>query len=380
MAEQTYAADIAFLNEHTEIIELAAGGGKVAVAPGWVGRVMTSTLGGEDAAGFGWLNRPFIEAGQTGTPFDNYGGEDRFWLGPEGGQFCLWFAEGEPFDLAHWKTPPGINEGPFEVVEQSDTAVTMTRQFEVTNYSGARFACLVERTATALSAAEAETLLGASVPASMVGFKTENKLTNAGDAAWKRETGLLSIWVLGQFVVLPRGKVLVPFVPGPEEKLGKRATLDYFGPLPPERGTLADDHLLFTCDGQFRSKIGISPQRAKDTLGSFDPDANVLTIVKFNLPENAPDRPYVNSLWQIHETLDAAYSGDAVNSYNDGPTSGHGTGGAPFYEIETSSPAAQLAPDEAIVHCHRTFHFAGERDELDALAKAVLGVGLEGVG
>jgi hypothetical protein len=29
-------------------------------------------------------------------------------LGPEGGQYALWFRPGEPFDLAHWRTPSGF--------------------------------------------------------------------------------------------------------------------------------------------------------------------------------------------------------------------------------------------------------------------------------
>ena len=34
-----------------------------------------------------------------------FGGEDRFWLGPEGGQFALYFKPGDPFDLDHWQVP-----------------------------------------------------------------------------------------------------------------------------------------------------------------------------------------------------------------------------------------------------------------------------------
>ena len=40
--------------------------------------------------------------------FNNYGGEERFWLGPEGGQFSLWFAPGAKQDLDHWLTPPAL--------------------------------------------------------------------------------------------------------------------------------------------------------------------------------------------------------------------------------------------------------------------------------
>ena len=81
-----------FMAGHTDLVELTtADGGRVAVAPQWQGRVMTSTCGGNDGPSFGLGNRPFIEAGQLDRVFNNYGGEERFWLSPEGGQFSLWF-------------------------------------------------------------------------------------------------------------------------------------------------------------------------------------------------------------------------------------------------------------------------------------------------
>jgi hypothetical protein len=48
----------------------------------------------------------------------------------------------------------------------------------------------------------------------------------------------------------------------------------------------------------------------------------------------------------------------------------------PFYELETSSPGAELAPGAALDHVHRTMHFQGERPALEAMARACLGVGL----
>lgn len=48
----------------------------------------------------------------------------------------------------------------------------------------------------------------------------------------------------------------------------------------------------------------------------------------------------------------------------------------PFYELETSSPAATLAPGESLVHRHRTLHYTGDEKKLDPVAKSALGVGL----
>ena len=91
---------------------------------------------------------------------------------------------------------------------------------------------------------------------------------------------------------------------------------------------------------------------------------------------NAAFPPYVNSMWEKQK---APYSGDVVNSYNDGSP---GPGKPPlggFYEIETSSPGAELAPGQSLVHTHRTFHFVGEQAALEPLAKKMLGVSLADV-
>jgi hypothetical protein len=184
---------------------------------------------------------------------------------------------------------------------------------------------------------------------------------------------LLSVWTLGQFKPLPRGKVIVPFRAGREEDLGVKATTDYFGAIPPERIEIGADRLLFACDGKWRSKIGISPQRARSVCGSWDPDQRLLTIVQFNLPADAARLPYVNSLWEIQN---APYAGDVINSYNDGSDTPGGSQLGPFYELETSSPAAELNPGESITHIHRTFHFAGRFDALNDLSAKVLGVDL----
>ena len=113
--------------------------------------------------------------------------------------------------------------------------------------------------------------------------------------------------------------------------------------------------------------------RSKSVLGSYDPQQNLLTIVHFNLPGGASRLPYVNSLWKIQ---DQPYAGDVVNTYNDGEeTPGAGQLG-PFYEIETSSPAARLSVGGDMVHVHRTMHFQGTRQSLRDIALRVLGVDL----
>ena len=112
--------------------------------------------------------------------------------------------------------------------------------------------------------------------------------------------------------------------------------------------------------------------RCKPVVGSWDAKNRVLTLVTYTVPEGP--RPYVNSMWEMQKD---PYSGDAVNSYNDGPPSPGAAPMGPFYELETSSPAAELGPGESLVHLHRTVHLQGDREVLDRIAWSTLGAGLD---
>ena len=81
----TYRQAKEFLAKHTKVVELTDGAARVLICPEYQGRVMTSTCSGEDGASLGWINRRFIEEGKPSRQFNNYGGEDRIWLSPEGG-------------------------------------------------------------------------------------------------------------------------------------------------------------------------------------------------------------------------------------------------------------------------------------------------------
>ena len=141
----TFESDASFLRAHGELVILESpGGGRVAVSPKYQGRVMTSAVL-PDADSLGWIHRAFIEGGKTGTPFDNYGGEDRFWLGPEGGQFGLYFPPGKPFAFDNWQTPAAFQEGAWDISHRSPTSVGFTRKIAVTNYGGQAFTMDVTR-------------------------------------------------------------------------------------------------------------------------------------------------------------------------------------------------------------------------------------------
>ncbi len=371
----TFGDDTAFLQQHTDIIVLSdkPGHARVALSPAWQGRVMTSTAGGDAGASFGWINRDLIASGQLQPHINTFGGEDRFWLGPEGGQFSVFFAPGTAFNLTNWFTPAPLDTLPFTVADQNPSEATFTAKFNLTNYSGTVFDIGVKRTVRLVEPLAVWGKLGMVPPLniSLVAYETDNAITNQGTNTWTKTTGALSIWLLGQFNPSPATTIVVPIKPGPESQLGVKVTSNYFGPIPPERLVVRENVIFFSGDGKFRSKIGINPARSKAILGSYDADHQVLTLVQFNQPEDAAD--YVNSLWQLQ---DHPFSGDAVNSYNDGPPSPGAKPLGPFFEMESSSPAALLAPGESLSHVRRTIHLTGSVGALNAVALRTLGVSL----
>jgi hypothetical protein len=369
--------DIALLSARAPVEVLESPfGGRVVVSAAWQGRVMTSAVEPHGAS-LGFVHRAFIEKGQAGTQFDNYGGEDRFWLGPEGGQFGLYFASGAPFTIAAWQVPHAMQEGAWDVVARDGAHVTMTRAMHLTNWSGTAFDVAVERTVRVLGPDDVRARFGELPPpgAKWVAFESVNRVTNAGARAWAPEAGLLSIWILGMYAPSPDATVVVPFDPAGTGPIVNDA---YFGKIPPDRLRVheRDGWLAFTADGEKRGKLGLGPSRARDALGSFSPSARLLTLVRYSRAASAPNG-YVNSLWARQAE---PYGGDVVNSYNDGPTAPGQPSLGGFYEIETSSPAAALAPGGSIEHVHTTLHVVGDPAALDPLARRVLGVWLADVG
>lgn len=367
--------DLDFLKAHTkvEVLADATGRAQVAVNPDLQGRVMTSTAGGAEGPSFGWINRDLLASGENNLHMNAFGGEDRFWLGPEGGQFSIFFKAGDPFDLDHWFTPPPINEGAFPVVERAADRIAFRAPMKLQNYSGTDFELEVNRVVSLLKR-EDLAALGLDVPEGVawVAFASANEIVNAGKAPWAKESGLLSVWILGMFNPSPATTIVAPFRAGPEAELGPIVNDAYFGKVPADRlKTDAERSVIyFSGDGAYRSKIGLTPRRASEFIGSYDAAGRVLTLVHVTV-DTAGD--YVNSMWEIQKE---PFRGDAVNSYNDGPASPGAKPLGPFYELETSSPAAALAPGAKLLHRHATMHFMGPETALDGIARGALGVGL----
>jgi len=381
-----YIEERDFLQKHTQLVELTdSGGARVAVAPQYQGRVMTSSCDGPAGMSFGFVNRDFIAAGNANEHFNNYGGEERMWISPEGGRFSLWFKPGvKRQTLADWFTPPDLNDGPWRVVSQSgDTAVSMAASMRLQNTSGARFDVEVARSVRLLSAGDCRKIFGESAAKTMtqsgikmVAYETANQIVNSGPAMSK-EKGLISIWMLGMLNAGPKTVVMAPYKPGDPSQLGPVVQSDYFGKVPADRLKILPEAVLFRADGRFRSKIGASQRRAKDIVGSIDYQAGVLTLMKFSVPDNPADNLYMNNLWD--GPVAQSYVGDVMNSYNDGPSEPGQDGMGAFYELESLSPAKELKSGESLLHKNVTVHIQADLDTLAQLAKEILGVDLEKV-
>ena len=316
--------------------------------------------------------------------FNNYGGEDRFWLGPEGGQFGLWFDRDADQVLDNWFTPAALNEGAMHVVAaEGGQQVHLERALELTNASGTPFQLSLQRLIRLAGRDEFADTFGAEAAqlldhddVDLVGFASENYLTNRGETLDPRQ-GLVSIWILGMFQPGQRAVVVVPYKSGAEAQLGPVVNADYFGPVPKERLQVTPDAILFRADGNYRSKIGVTPARARAVCGAVDLEAGVLTLVHFNLPGDAAEQPYVNNTWVVPQEKPLA--GDAVNSYNDGPPEPGAESLGGFFELETLSPAAPLDRGESLTHVHTTYHVQASPQRLAALLRATLGVDVTAV-
>jgi hypothetical protein len=370
----TFGFDLDFLKKyHKDLVVLGndSAGAQIIILPAYQGRIMTSTAEGNAGASFGWLNHELIASGKFSEHFSAFGGEERFWLGPEGGQFSIYFKKGVDFKFENWYVPKELDTESFTLRSSSSTEAKFEKDMHLENYTGTKFDLKVNRNISLLNDSSIEVLLG-SIPNGIkkVGFQSENIVTNTGENSWNKTTGLLSIWVLSMLNADENTTIAIPFKKGDSSLLGKVVTDDYFGKVPADRLKVMDGFILFKADAKHRSKIGISPKRALPLALSYDAKNNVLTIAQFSLTEGVHD--YVNSLWEQQKN---PFSGDAVNAYNDGPIEGKQMG--KFYELESSSPAAALKPGENITHIHRTIHLKGDKEKLNEIVQKLLGVGLD---
>lgn len=374
-AAGTFGYDLAFLKKYKEAVVLSApdnADAQAIIIPAYQGRVMTSTADGDKGNSYGWINYGLIESGQHQPHMNGFGGEERFWLSPEGGQFSVYFKKGKTFEFENWQTPALIDTVAYKVVESDASSVKFQINAMIENYSGKMFVIGISRKIQMLTRENIADLLD--LPplngVKAVAYRSVNAITNQ-DAEWKAESGMLGIWLLGMFRPSDQTTIIAPFSKALSEK--PLITDDYFGKIPADRLVTKDSTLFLKADGKHRSKIGIGPKSARNVAGSYDAEKGILTIIKYDLD---PQGQYMKSTWELHKD---PYNGDALNAYNDGKLA-DGTQMGPFYELESNSSVKALKEGESITHRQSTFHFEGDKAALNTIAQKVLGVNIDQIG
>ncbi len=141
--DTAFKKDLAFLQQHDDsLIVLSQGRSKVIVSAKYQAKVFTSTTG--DGSSFGWINYKAFDAAPD-PHMNAFGGENRIWLGPEGGPFSLFFPMGFKMDFANWKIPAAFDTEPWRLVSASDTMATLEKDMQLVNYSGTELSLIVNR-------------------------------------------------------------------------------------------------------------------------------------------------------------------------------------------------------------------------------------------
>ena len=369
----TFGYDLNFLKTKDSLVVLTNGDAQVIVSPRYQGKVFTSTATGLSGGSYGWINYDALNSDSIVPHINAYGGEDRMWLGPEGGQHSIFFKPNTKMVFDNWQTPAGLDFEAWQLVSSDSAKVLMEKKLALENYSGTKFQATLKREVKLLAPADLKEKLGVTAHSGLkwVGFESTNTLINAGEEKWSKEKGTLCIWVLSMLNPSDSGTVVIPYAEGDEKILGKVATTNYFGEISDDRIKIGNGHIFFKVDGKYRSKLGLSEMRATTFAGSYDAAGNVLTILEFNKPDTSSG--YINQLWEIQKE---PFKGDVLNAYNDGVLD-DGSQMGPFYELESSSPAAFLSPGESISHIQRIFHFVGTEEQLSVVSQKVLGVSIE---
>ncbi len=368
----TFGYDLNYLTQKDDrLIVLTGDGGQaqVIVSAKYQAKVFTSTADGLDGTSLGFVNYKFFDANKVNEHMNGYGGENRFWLGPEGGLYSVYFKKGTEQVFENWHTPKPIDIETWEVTSTDNSHVAFKKEMEVTNYIGYQLKLRADRSVTLLKKSEIASGLHIELNPSIkvAGYVTDNAIVNLNDFEWTKETGTICIWILDMFNPAPEAVTFIPFIEGDEKELGPIVTSDYFGEIPPDRLKIKGQTVYLKTDGKFRSKLGLNAKRTRAIAGNYDPGSKRLTVTTFEVDNNAV---YLSQEWNPEKN---PLSGDAMNAYNDGPLA-DGSIMGPFLELESVSPAAFLKPQQSLSHRHTVYHFIGEEKDLSIITEKLFGL------
>ena len=370
----TFGYDLRYLSQKDDnLIVLSGDDGlaQIIVSAKYQAKVFTSTANGLEGNSIGFVNYKFFDAGQVDEHMNGFGGENRFWLGPEGGKYSVYFKRDAAQVFDNWHTPKPIDIEPWDVSSKNERYVSFRKEMEVTNYLGYQLKLQVDRSVSLLDRTGIESGLNIVLKPNVkaVGYTTENTVVNLNDFEWTDKTGVICIWILDMFNPAPRALTFIPFMEGDEKELGTVVTSDYFGEIPADRLKIQNQMIYLKTDGNFRSKLGLNAKRTKAIAGNYDPDSKRLTITTFDVDRDAV---YLSQEWNPSKD---PLRGDAMNAYNDGPLD-DGSIMGPFLELESVSPAAFLKPMQSMNHRHTVYHFTGEEVDLSQITEKLTGISI----
>jgi len=114
LKEGEFEYDLQFLKKHDPaLVILSSGNSRVIISPKYQGKFFTSSATGSRGRSFGWIN--YKAFGKEDAHMNAYGGENRLWLGPEGGKFSLFFKKKKKMVFDNWKTPAAFDKEEWNV-------------------------------------------------------------------------------------------------------------------------------------------------------------------------------------------------------------------------------------------------------------------------
>jgi len=376
-AKGTFGYDLNYLSQKDDsLIVLSGDEGKsqIIVSAKYQAKVFTSSADGLNGTSTGFVNYKFFDAGKVDEHMNGFGSENRFWLGPEGGKYSVYFPKDSTQVYDNWHTPKPFDIEPWTVASAGKKTVTLKKEMQVTNYLGTQFKLNVDRTISLIG--ESEIASGLNIQPNpnvkAVAYTTNNTISNLNDFEWTKETGTICIWMLDMFNPAPRAVTFIPYNEGAETELGNVVTSNYFGEIPADRLKVTDKMIYLKTDGKYRSKLGLNAKRTQAIAGNYDPDSKRLTIVTFDVDKDAT---YLSQEWNPDKD---PLKGDAMNAYNDGPLA-DGSIMGPFLELESVSPAAFLKPQQSLSHRHTVYHFIGEENDLSPIVEKLFGISINDI-
>ncbi|RKR07914.1 hypothetical protein CLV91_2675 [Maribacter vaceletii] len=366
---ENYNTVLSQLKEYTTVIELSTNNGKsrLIITPELQGRIITSSYDGLLGDANGWFNKNSITTKLKG----GIGGEDRLWIGPLGSQYSFYYQQIKPLNETNWLVPNTMENEAYQLINQSNTEVSMLKKMTLTNHIGTNFILDISRKITILDAAQITNNLQISIPESLnyIAYESANSLVNIGTKKITKEKGLVSLWSAGMFNGSTESIVIIPLT-----KKGKLEDLySYMGSLGKDRLQIKKNVVLYKADGQYRSKIGVPPHLAPSIYGCYSAKKERLTIVQY---KKTRDSLYFNSNVSVQKE---PYKGEVIPIYNNGTMDYSVTTIPSFFELESTSAMRELEVNDTLNHYHRVYHFSGNKKVLDAIAKKLLDISLKDV-